>query len=215
MKSIYRIQGLRRAPGVVRMRAVQLLPMALAVSACSTLAWAGSLVPQATKANTARGAGLLSISYLDEPAEAEALLGRRHTIEAYSTQYRISADLATAILDHSDEEGIDPGIAFRLVQTESSFKRTAVSSAGAIGYAQIKPSTAKWLDPTISTEDLFDRDTNLRLGFGYLAKLADQYDQDMRMALLAYNRGPARIRRMIAEGKDPANGYARRILQDS
>jgi soluble lytic murein transglycosylase len=100
------------------------------------------------------------------------------------------------------------------VQTESSFKRTAVSSAGAIGYAQIKPSTAKWLDPTVSTEDLFDRDTNLRLGFGYLAKLADQYDQDMRMALLAYNRGPARIRRMIAEGKDPANGYARRILQD-
>ncbi len=71
-----------------------------------------------------------------------------------------------------------------------------------------------WLDPTISSEDLFDRDTNLRLGFGYLAKLADQYDQDMRMALLAYNRGPARIRRMISEGKDPANGYARRILLD-
>lgn len=213
MKLIYRTQGLRRASGVVQMRAVQLLAMAIVVSACSTLAWAGSLVPLATETNTGRG-GLLSTSYLDEPAEVEAPLGRRHTIEAYATQYRISVTLATAILDHSVEEGIDPGIAFRLVQTESSFKRTAVSSAGAIGYAQIKPSTARWLDPTISSEDLFDRDTNLRLGFGYLAKLADQYDQDMRMALLAYNRGPARIRRMIAEGKDPANGYARRILQD-
>ena len=213
MKLIYRIQGLRRASGVMQMRAVQLLAMAIAVSAFSTLAWAGSLVPPATETNTTRG-GLLSTSYLDEPAEVEAPLGRRHTIEAYATQYRISVTLATAILYHSVEEGIDPGIAFRLVQTESSFKRTAVSSAGAIGYAQIKPSTARWLDPTISSEDLFDRDTNLRLGFGYLARLADQYDQDMRMALLAYNRGPARIRRMIAEGKDPANGYARRILED-
>ncbi len=231
MKSIFRSLGLRRAPGtdatpsagltcryrttgVVQTRAVQLLAMFIAVSACSTLAWASSLVLPATDVDTALGAGRLDISHLDEPVEVVASPARRRqAIEAYAARYRISADLATAILDHSAAEGIDPDIAFRLVQTESSFRRTTVSTAGAIGYAQIKPSTARWLDPTVDTEDLFERDTNLRLGFGYLAMLADKYDQDMRMALLAYNRGPARVRRMIAAGEDPANGYASRILQ--
>jgi soluble lytic murein transglycosylase-like protein len=43
--------------------------------------------------------------------------------------------------------------------------------------------------------------------------MLDEHDQDMRMALLAYNRGPARVGRLVAMGRDPSNGYASRILR--
>ena len=138
---------------------------------------------------------------------------RLQAIHDYSTRYRIPAGLAASIYDVSLAEGLEPDLAFRLVEVESGFRRTAVSEAGAVGYTQVKPSTAYWLDPTLSREQLFDVDTNLRLGFRYLSLMLDDHDQDMRMALLAYNRGPARVGHLVAMGRDPSNGYASRILR--
>jgi len=53
---------------------------------------------------------------------------------------------------------------------------------------------------------------NLRLGFRYLRLLVEQNAGDMRRALLAYNRGPGTVRMIVAQGGDPANGYATRIM---
>ncbi len=35
----------------------------------------------------------------------------------------------------------------------------------------------------------------------------------MRLALLAYNRGPARVQELLDAGQDPQNGYATRIMR--
>ena len=138
---------------------------------------------------------------------------RLQAIHDYSTRHRIPAGLAANIYDVALAEGLEPELAFRLVEVESSFRRTAESEAGAIGYTQIKPSTAYWLDPTVSRAQLFETETNLRLGFRYLKLMLDEHDQDLRLALLAYNRGPARVGQLVAMGQDPANGYASRILR--
>lgn len=130
----------------------------------------------------------------------------------YSARYRIPADLAQTIFEIALSEDLEPELAFRLVQTESSFRRHALSEAGAIGYTQILPSTARWLDPRVSEIDLYDRDTNLRLGFRYLRLLLEENGGEMRLALLAYNRGPGTVRGIVARGGDPANGYAARIM---
>ncbi len=132
-------------------------------------------------------------------------------VQEYSTAFRIPADLAEAIREAAQREDLDPDMAFRLVATESSFRRRAISSVGAVGYTQLMPSTAMWLEPGLTERDLFDRDTNLRLGFRYLRMLLDQYG-DARLALLAYNRGPGIVSGIMARGEDPANGYARQIL---
>jgi soluble lytic murein transglycosylase-like protein len=134
-----------------------------------------------------------------------------HIVQEYSTAFRIPADLAEAIREAAQREYLDPDLAFRLVATESSFRRRAISSVGAVGYTQLMPSTAMWLEPGLTERDLFDRDTNLRLGFRYLRMLLDQYG-DARLALLAYNRGPGIVSGIMARGEDPANGYARQIL---
>ena len=132
-------------------------------------------------------------------------------VQQYSTDFRIPADLADAIHEAARREDLDPRMAFRLVATESSFRKRAISPVGAIGYTQIMPSTAAWLDPDVTERDLFDRDTNLRLGFRYLRMLMGRYG-DARLALLAYNRGPGVVSALMIRGEDPANGYARQIL---
>jgi soluble lytic murein transglycosylase-like protein len=137
---------------------------------------------------------------------------RLRQIVAQSARYRIPADLATAIYDIAAAEGIEPALAFALVRVESHFIATAVSPAGAVGLTQILPSTAGELQPGVAYLELFDRDTNLRLGFRYLRKLLDQYDGDVRTALLAYNRGPTRVDAIRGRGGDPGNGYARDVM---
>jgi soluble lytic murein transglycosylase-like protein len=111
-------------------------------------------------------------------------------------------------------EGVDPDLFYHLVRVESSFRPDVVSAAGAVGLAQLLPSTARALDPTVERADLFAPDTNLRLGARYLRRLLDRYRGNVRLALLAYNRGPTRVSRILREGGDPANGYARRVLAD-
>lgn len=140
---------------------------------------------------------------------------RLREVQGFSAEHAIPADLAATVYDVALAEGVDPSIAFRLVEAESSFRRMAVSEAGAVGYTQIKPSTASWLDPTVTPDRLFEARTNLRLGFRYLSLLLEEHGGDFRMALLAYNQGPNRVKSLLSTGRDPSNGYANRILAGS
>lgn len=130
----------------------------------------------------------------------------------YSAKYRIPADLAMAIHEIALAENIDPQLAFELVRVESQFNPRAVSPVGALGFTQLMPSTAKLLKPGITRAQIFDRDTNLRLGFRFLRSMVNHYDGDVRLALLAYNRGPATVDRLLRVGADPGNGYAQAVL---
>lgn len=139
-------------------------------------------------------------------------MNRIQEVMEYSNQFDISVDLASAINDIALSEGIAPSLGFRLVKVESGFYGRAISPKGAIGYAQLMPTTAYDLDPSLEYRDLFDRDTNLRLGFRYLRWLIDRYDGDLRLALLAYNRGLGTVDSIRRAGGDPSNGYARAVL---
>jgi hypothetical protein len=146
-----------------------------------------------------------------ELALARLELNRLQHIVEQSSRNRIPTDLATAIHDIAVSEGVDPALAFSLVRVESAFTRRAVSSAGAVGLTQVMPSTAFWLQPGLSYNDLFEPNTNLRLGFRYLRMMLEQYHGDLHLALLAYNRGPNRVDDILRSGGDPANGYARLV----
>jgi len=140
---------------------------------------------------------------------------RLSAIVAFSARYKIDAGAATMIYDIALAEGISSDIAFQLVAVESDFNSRAVSRKGAIGYAQIMPSTAaSLLGRPVRVDELFDPELNLHLGFSYLRQLLVEYNNDLRLALLAYNRGPRRVNELLALGQDPANGYARDICGD-
>lgn len=139
-------------------------------------------------------------------------VARLNEIIGYSTKYEITGALAADIYDIALAEAIDPGLAYRLVRVESRFYPEAVSPKGAVGLTQLMPSTAFAMDPSLAYEDLFDPQTNLHLGFRYLRDMLDKYQGDLRLALLAYNRGPGRVDEIRREGGDPSNGYARAVL---
>jgi soluble lytic murein transglycosylase-like protein len=130
----------------------------------------------------------------------------------YTLRYSISPELAAKIAETATDEGIDPELAFRLVRVESRFHTRARSPRGALGLTQVMPSTARVLDRSLRTEEeILDPRTNLRLGFRYLSNMLDRYG-DVRLALLAYNRGPVAVDRALRAGVDPENGYSRKVL---
>ena len=124
----------------------------------------------------------------------------------------LDRELAESIYDIALENDIDPDVAFGLVRTESEFKSYATSHVGALGLTQLMPKTADWLEPGTRESDLRDPETNLSIGFKYLRQLIDKYDGDQRLALLAYNRGPGTVDRVLDRGGDPDNGYAEAVF---
>jgi soluble lytic murein transglycosylase-like protein len=142
-----------------------------------------------------------------------ARIERLERVHALSARYGIGADLAMQIEDIALSEGVDPQIAFELVRVESEFNDRAVSPVGALGLTQLMPATAQMLSPGITRQQIFEPETNLRLGFRFFNSLLGYYDGDVRLALLAYNRGPATVDRLLAAGVDPGNGYAQAVME--
>ncbi|WP_343633162.1 transglycosylase SLT domain-containing protein [Roseateles sp.] len=95
--------------------------------------------------------------------------------------------------------GLDPAYVYGLIRQESRFMMDARSHVGAGGLMQVMPATAKWtakkLGVDFKPDMLHDRDTNLRLGTGYLKLVMDSFEGSQAMAAAAYNAGPGRPRR--------------------
>lgn len=131
---------------------------------------------------------------------------------AFAMRYRISTQLARTIQTQAEAQGLDPELGFRLVRAESNFNPRARSHAGALGLTQLMPYTARWLDRGMtSPERIMQPEANLAAGFRYLRRLIDKYG-DLRLALLAYNRGEGAVDRDLRRGRNPENGYSRRVL---
>lgn len=143
-------------------------------------------------------------------AEREAR--RNSPAEEYARRYGISRELAQRIIDVAETEGIDPELGFRLVRVESVFDPRA-RNAGALGLTQLMPATARSLDRTATSESrILDPQTNLTLGFRYLRQMIVRYKGDVRLGLLAYNRGETAVDRALRSGRDPENGYSPKVL---
>ena len=140
-------------------------------------------------------------------------LERATNILKYSGKYRIPADLSESIYDMAIAEGIHPSLGFQLVKVESGFKPGSRSSKGAIGYTQIRLKTARAYLPDITERQLHDPEVNLRLGFRFLNDLLDRFDNDLSLALAAYNRGPTLVDSLLTTGENPSNGYPEAVMR--
>jgi soluble lytic murein transglycosylase len=94
--------------------------------------------------------------------------------------------------------GLDPFLVAAIVREESSYYPRALSRTGARGLMQLQPSTARPMAEhrglAFAGGDLLDDPrTNLDIGTAFLAGLLQEF-KDPRLAVAAYNAGPARLR---------------------
>jgi len=85
--------------------------------------------------------------------------------------------------------GIDPALVHAVIAVESGYDPKAVSHRGAMGLMQLMPETAR----RYGVADLFDPAANVRGGVRYLMDLLKLFDNDLRLALAAYNAGEAAV----------------------
>lgn len=104
-------------------------------------------------------------------------------------QQNISGDVTAIIEEAASKYGIDKSLIQSVIKAESNYNQNAVSSAGAQGYMQLMPATAKGLGVT----DSFNAQQNIFGGTKYLSQMLDRYDGDTTLALAAYNAGQGNV----------------------
>lgn len=85
--------------------------------------------------------------------------------------------------------GLESALLHAVISVESHYRPNAVSRAGAVGLMQLMPLTARHY----GVADPLDPVQNLHGGARYLSYLLKQFDNDVSLALAAYNAGEAAV----------------------
>ena len=95
--------------------------------------------------------------------------------------------------EESRSRGLDPLLIESMIRQESGFRPDAVSPVGAQGLMQLMPETAERFGLPRGVRH--HPEPNLRAGMRYLKGLLNTFDQDVALALAAYNAGEGAVAR--------------------
>lgn len=143
----------------------------------------------------------LSVPYLEE------LKSKKQTSQLTPHELKMMAD------NHARWNGLDPQLFRAVIQQESKWSTKALSHKGAVGLTQLMPTTAK-AECGLKKTELSDPNENLGCGAHYLAKNMDMFNNNVRLALCAYNAGPGAAIKGKCLQYSETRHYVKNIMAD-
>jgi len=122
--------------------------------------------------------GVLIPESMQAPSTDEQRAAQRRSA---SPKTQFDAYVASAAREHN----LDEALLRAIITVESGYDPHAVSRRGAIGLMQLMPATAQRYGVT----DLYNPVENIRAGARYLRDLMQKFNDDLTLALAAYNAG--------------------------
>lgn len=114
----------------------------------------------------------------------ETNLTGKQFIEKYDRSIRRQASI----------HGVDPNLVKAVIRAESGYDPNAISKKGAQGLMQLMPKTARKL----RVKNPFNPDENIAGGVKLLSRLLDRFQNDVTLAVAAYNAGPDAVEKYQA-----------------
>lgn len=118
---------------------------------------------------------------------------------------RINAAIETS----ANQYGLDPKLVRAVIKEESGFQPFALSTSGAMGLMQLMPGTAQGL----GVNDAYNIEQNILGGSTYLYYQLKEFDNDLTLALAAYNAGPNAVKKYNGiPPYDQTQKYVKKVL---
>jgi soluble lytic murein transglycosylase len=126
--------------------------------------------------------------------------------------------ISRVVYEQSAHYGLDYRLILALMKIESNFKDGAVSSMGARGLLQIKPSVAKYIaqDAGITWDGhrtLDEPDSNIKIGIHFFSQLIKDF-KNINVALRAYNMGPTRVKELSQNNMQSTGGFPGLVMNE-
>jgi soluble lytic murein transglycosylase-like protein len=134
------------------------------------------------------------IKMLEKALNGKGLQGdlsdvNKSSTAAKSTNSLNGGSFESLIQQASQKYGVDADLVKAVIQNESAFNPSAVSSAGALGLMQLMPATAD----NLGVDNPLDPAQNIDGGVKLLRELLNQFGGNVTNTLAAYNAGPGAV----------------------
>ena len=153
-------------------------------------------------------------------------LSYQYPSEAY---HKYPKGFINIVETYSKKNDVDKNLILGLIREESLFDPNAVSHVGAMGLMQIMDYTGEKIKKDLSLKSgdtFFDPEINIRMGTYYLSNLIKKFDNNIFLALAAYNGGPKNVQKWLVrfDGLEDdefvenipfkeTHGYVKRVLR--
>ena len=122
---------------------------------------------------------------------ARAIVPERASASVSASASVGASAAAQPLLERAGETSdLSPRLLEAIAYVESRFRQSAVSPKGAVGMMQLMPGTASELGV-----DPHDPAQNAHGGAAYLRKMLVMFDNDVELAVAAYNAGPEAVKK--------------------
>jgi Transglycosylase SLT domain len=131
------------------------------------------------------------------------------TQSASLTYSKRAKDYTPMIEAVSQKYKVDPKLVKAVIQVESAYNSDALSRAGAIGLMQLMPATAS----RFGVKEIRDPEENIHGGVKYLRFLLNRFENDLTLAVAAYNAGEGAVDRFGGVPRyTETQNYVRKVL---